>query len=571
MATNRFGALNILPSNIRDITDIEDVKKFLEDLTFSLNMGIKRLEEGVIDTRYISDYAVTRVKIADYTITGDKIANATITADQIADATITGDKIANATITADNIEDATITADQIADASITGSKIANATITGALIANSTITGGLIANDAITTGHIGDLAITAAKIDNLTITAAKIANETITGSKVASSTLGKDKLSFTVFDLDSNDLDDIDDGSSYAKVLKTDISAGHIVLSTCIGDLDDIDDGSSYGKVLATDISSGHIKLTECIGSIDDIDDGTSYGRVSITDISSGHILLSTCEGSLDDIDDGTNYGKVASTAISAGKIVLTGGAGVTGELPATHTEADVTQTVIDGGLVTTGYLRSNNWASSTGTQLELNDETLKFGGSGVTADGDQAGIFFGKDSGEYKAFIGNTTKNIKYDPTNGVQLNGELVVNGNIVDEEIRPIKLIPSTAGTIPEAIYPVNPGGTTETTYELIAQMVIARSGTYRVQWSFYASQDSATAVYTRVYKNGSAYGSEFSVTHRTTKYVVHEDLSFSSGDRCQIYGKTASSLITLLVQDFWINSSNSFSRACPDPQFS
>lgn len=396
MTTNRFGALNILPSNIRDITDIEDVKKFLEDLTFSLNMGIKRLEEGVIDTRYISDYAVTHVKIADYTITGDKIANGTITAS--------------------NIDDLTITADKIANLTITGGKIANATIEAA------------------------------------------------------------KLSFTAFDLANDTLDNIEDGSTWGKVYKTDIS--------------------------------------------------------------SGHILLSACEGSLDDIEDGTNWGKVASTAISAGKIVLTNGTGVTGELPATHTEADVTQTVIDGGLVTTGYLRSNNWASSAGTQLELNDETLKFGGSGVTASGAQAGIFFGKDSGEYKAFIGNTTKNIKYDPTNGVQLNGELVVNGNIVDEEIRPSKLKDVSVGNLPECISS-SLAEIESSTYVKIKEAVIARSGTYRIKYEFACVYGSSTYAYTKIYKNDSAYGTEHS-SNSAVFTAVSEDLSFSAGDTIAVYAK-------------------------------
>jgi len=89
--------------------------------------------------------------------------------------------------------------------------------------------------------------------------------------------------------------------------------------------------------------------------------------------------------------------------------------------------ADVTQTAIDGGIVTTGYLRSNNWASSAGTQISLNDETLKFGGSGVTADGAQAGIFLGKDSGEYKAFMGSPTSYMRYNPTDGLKVLGNIV------------------------------------------------------------------------------------------------------------------------------------------------
>ena len=78
-----------------------------------------------------------------------------------------------------------------------------------------------------------------------------------------------------------DLDDIPDGLTYAKILKTDISAGHIILSSVVqsssyrtvtdtekgiwtgkpDDMDEIPDGTTYVRVLATDIQAGHIKLT----------------------------------------------------------------------------------------------------------------------------------------------------------------------------------------------------------------------------------------------------------------------------------------------------------------------
>ena len=138
---------------------------------------------------------------------------------------------------------------------------------------------------------------------------------------------------------AGDLDDVADGTGYGKVAKTDISAGHILLSACTGDLDDVAEGTNYGKVAITDISSGHILLSTCTGDLDDVAEGTNYGKVAITDISSGHILLSTCDGDLDDVSDGSSYGKVASTSISSGKIIVTGSAGITGTIPPSHVDA----------------------------------------------------------------------------------------------------------------------------------------------------------------------------------------------------------------------------------------
>ena len=126
---------------------------------------------------------------------------------------------------------------------------------------------------------------------------------------------------------AGDLDDVADGTGYGKVAKTDISAGHILLSACDGSLDNIGDGSTYGKVAVTDISSGHILLASCTGDLDDIANGEGYGKVSITDISEGHILLASCDGDLDDITDGETYGKVLSAALSAGSVLLSAASG----------------------------------------------------------------------------------------------------------------------------------------------------------------------------------------------------------------------------------------------------
>ena len=69
-----------------------------------------------------------------------------------------------------------------------------------------------------------------------------------------------KISFTAYDVDVNDFDDIIDGTTHGKVLKTQIVAGEIILSACSGDLDDIADGSTNGKVLKSQIAAGKILL-----------------------------------------------------------------------------------------------------------------------------------------------------------------------------------------------------------------------------------------------------------------------------------------------------------------------
>ncbi len=170
-------------------------------------------------------------------------------------------------------------------------------------------------------------------------------------------------------VDADNLDEVPDGTSYARVLASSLSSGLVLLSQASGSLDNISDGSTYGRVNLTSISAGNILLSAAIGSLDDISDGTSYGRILATDISAGHILLSEATGDLDDISDGASYGRVATTSISAGKIILTGGAGVDGTLSTDYTEADVTP-----GLPSDDNL-AGYWSFDEGTGSSLKDSS----------------------------------------------------------------------------------------------------------------------------------------------------------------------------------------------------
>jgi len=61
----------------------------------------------------------------------------------------------------------------------------------------------------------------------------------------------------VFSFITDTLDDIVDGVSYARVLRTDISAGHIILSETIGTLDNIDNGATFAKATYNEVTGGN--------------------------------------------------------------------------------------------------------------------------------------------------------------------------------------------------------------------------------------------------------------------------------------------------------------------------
>ena len=163
-----------------------------------------------------------------------------------------------------------------------------------------------------------------------ISATEIIAGTITATEIHVSTITADRLSFTAFEVGVNDLDDIDNGSSYGKVLLTNISAGQILLAQCSGNLDNISNGSNYGKVALTAISAGKIVLTSSgvTGTL-----STSYTAAKCTDPNadqtsthtaasiSGQGALAT-QNNLDGVPNGSSYAKVYSTDIYAGHMNL---------------------------------------------------------------------------------------------------------------------------------------------------------------------------------------------------------------------------------------------------------
>jgi len=75
---------------------------------------------------------------------------------------------------------------------------------------------------------------------------------------------------------------------------------------------------------------------------------------------------------------------------------------------------------------------------------------------------------------------------------------------------------------------------------TYAKVKEIRIAFTGKMRVSFDL-KSSDGAT-VYGRIYKNGTALGTERSTT--STTYVTYtEDLEFDGDDLIQVYAKTAS----------------------------
>ena len=265
---------------------------------------------------------------------------------------------------------------------------------GGMGGNKILVDNIVANSA----SIVEIITNTAQIANAMIGDAHISGKLTVGVTDADVTADSSQAVAWLLDAGAlaieNDLDGVPDGSSYAKVLNTDITAGHILLSACTGDLDNISDGSSYGKIVLTDITSGHIILSTCSGDLDNIGDGSSYGKIALTDITSGHITLIAATASLN-INNTTFGNKGIQLQYNSGtpRAYIGDGSNAYFNFNGTKLTWKATNTQLDssGNLITTGG-KIGNWvlgsttiksASSGNTYIELDQSTphLKMQGS----------------------------------------------------------------------------------------------------------------------------------------------------------------------------------------------
>jgi hypothetical protein len=188
--------------------------------------------------------------------------------------------------------------------------------------------------------------------------------TIKGAITLTNTIAVDKITGLggLAYLSSIGLDNVTDGSIYARVLKTDISSGHIKLSESVGTIDDIKNGT-YAKVLSTEIDAGHIKITGSDGTTTVISGGKiQAGTIKGSEIAAGTILTSNL--SFTPVQNTNVVAMINASAeglqITGNKIKIDGtvifGSGYD---PTTKTSSSDVTTII-GNTINTGYINALN-------------------------------------------------------------------------------------------------------------------------------------------------------------------------------------------------------------------
>lgn len=120
-----------------------------------------------------------------------------------------------------------------------------------------------------------------------------------------------------FDLGTNTLDDIPEGAVYQRVRSAALTAGGLIL------LDQVQVGDTYGLINKTDISAGHILLSSVVQS-------STYQTVSSTQKTTWNDKMDG-DTTLDGIPNGSTYVRVRSTCIDSGYIELNSVTRVNGE------------------------------------------------------------------------------------------------------------------------------------------------------------------------------------------------------------------------------------------------
>jgi|GEM_PF-1305998 len=215
--------------------------------------------------------------------------------------------------------------------------------------------------------------------------------TIKGAITLTNTIAVDKITGLggLAYLSSIGLDDITDGSTYARVLKTDIQSGHIKLSEAVGTIDDIDNGT-YAKILSTEINAGHIKITGSNGTTTIIDGGKiQAGSIQGAEIKAGTITTSNL--SFTPVQNTNVVASInASTeglVISGSKIQINGSTTfATNYDPSSKLEAgeaaqDINDnvTTIDGGKITTNTITADKLSVLTLSSISANIGTITAG------------------------------------------------------------------------------------------------------------------------------------------------------------------------------------------------
>jgi hypothetical protein len=194
-----YVAPNILPLQTRQISDNAVTSEKIADsavVTTKLADGSvtsAKIQNGTLTAVDLADGSIITINIADGAVTTTKIADGVVTTAKIEESAVTTDKIADGAVTTAKIEDDAVTSEKIVDSAVVTTKLVDGSVTSAKIQNGTLTAVDLADGSIITINIADGAVTTAKIADSAVTTAKIADDAVTAAKIEDSAVTSEKI------------------------------------------------------------------------------------------------------------------------------------------------------------------------------------------------------------------------------------------------------------------------------------------------------------------------------------------------------------------------------------------
>lgn len=544
---------------------------------------------AAITSALMAAAAITTTAIADDAITTPKLVAAAVTTAKINAGAVTATEIAAGAVTTPKIYAGAVTANEIAAAAVTTAKLDALAVTSDKIAANAIIAGKVAAGVISTTELAANAVTAAKLSILqhAVSGASFTSNSPSAGYVAwsSHTISWNGNTYTISSGNTNaEVIWFDRGTSTSALQGSTRSAFEAAYNPDDGDLLlAINTSGTYeliynatlvsggmlrtGVITADKISAGAITAGKIAANAIIAGDGAianlaidtaQMANGAITNAKIGSLAVDTANIAAGAIvaakiaDATITTAKIADAAITAAKI---GDAEIVTAKIATAaiTNALIANATIQGGKIAASTITASNLSVSTLSAISADMGTITAGTialassghirAGQTAYNTGSGFWLGIDSGTAKFSIGDGTSFMKWD-------GSTLSITAPVRDTR-------PYAAGT-----YTIARAGKesfhNDTTYVMVKEFYVARSGTLRVSWEMETTALGGHVAYARVYINGSATGSEHTETS-VSSYVAHsEDVTVSAEDLVQLWVKTSNSVANCGIKDCRLKNS-------------
>lgn len=144
-------------------------------------------------TELIADLAVTTAKLADLSVTTPKIAELAVVTSKLADLAVTTAKVAEQAITTEKIHDLAVITQKIADLAVTTGKIADLAVTEPKMHDNSVSTRTIQEKAVTEPKLGDESVSTRTLQPESVTHDKLHNDAVEGNNIKDKNIAWQKL------------------------------------------------------------------------------------------------------------------------------------------------------------------------------------------------------------------------------------------------------------------------------------------------------------------------------------------------------------------------------------------